>query len=369
MNAALVLQSEHTSYRGLDSRLEERVEKDVRNLCGLFVNVIDKKVYVLYQTAKEFLIPKDDPDSRMNQIQHIWKACLYPSVSHSIIFQICIRYLLFAEFEIHPLGPDGDLSAYLREHIFLDYSAANWASHFRASDVRDNAAIEPLLRNCDPGSGSCRTWFRIYWERAQMGILENFITLMVISYFGIERIVKHLLKNADVDLNTVDGTYQRSVFSWASEHGFGEVVKLLIKVAKIRWKGTGKLPFSKGSKVDARDKYGRTSYHMLLGMAIHPSPSSWSRQKPAPPPEDKIGGTPISYALCTGQEAVVSLLMNGTDTDSAEEIRQRLLKSAAREEYEAVVERLLDNGADIETKIAIVRHRSPGPSRTNPKLW
>lgn len=36
---------------------EKRIQDSIRSLCGLFVTVVDKKVYLLHQTAKEFLVP------------------------------------------------------------------------------------------------------------------------------------------------------------------------------------------------------------------------------------------------------------------------------------------------------------------------
>ncbi|KAL1982660.1 hypothetical protein VTN96DRAFT_1030 [Rasamsonia emersonii] len=39
-----------------DVESEKRVEEKIRNICGLFVNIVESRVYLIHQTAKEFLI-------------------------------------------------------------------------------------------------------------------------------------------------------------------------------------------------------------------------------------------------------------------------------------------------------------------------
>ncbi|KAH7124515.1 hypothetical protein EDB81DRAFT_600754, partial [Dactylonectria macrodidyma] len=56
MDLALALRQNHRSYKDLDSRPEERFGRYVRDLCGLFVTITDSKIYLLHQTAKEFLV-------------------------------------------------------------------------------------------------------------------------------------------------------------------------------------------------------------------------------------------------------------------------------------------------------------------------
>ncbi|KAH7124341.1 ankyrin repeat-containing domain protein [Dactylonectria macrodidyma] len=351
MDLALALQENHRSYKDLDGRPEARFGRYVRDLCGLFVTITDSKIYLLHQTAKEFLVPKHDPDPRGDHDnQLIWKSSLQPPESHRILFQICIWHLLFTEFETHPLDEnlDGKASHYLRDHVLLDYSATNWAAHFRASGIEDNAVIATLLRICDARSGCCMTWFRIYWASTHTGFPQDFTTLMIASYFGLEQIVKLQLRIDDVEVDSRDGTYQRSALSWASENGFDGVVKLLIKGPNIRFKDIAKLSFWKGAEVDARDRYGRTplSYaawngHMAVVQLLVKAGARVDSK-------DEIGGTPISYALCSGQGAVASRLMKGAQVDSVDKISQELLLSAAEKGHEAIVKRLLDNGAATE---------------------
>lgn len=63
MDLALALQQHHKSYKDLDQRPSDRFKKYIRDLCGLFINIKDGKIYLLHQTAKEFLVPRGYRDS------------------------------------------------------------------------------------------------------------------------------------------------------------------------------------------------------------------------------------------------------------------------------------------------------------------
>lgn len=74
MNFALTLQAHHQSYADLDLKTDERFSEIVRDLCGLFVTVVNGSIYLLHQTAKEFLVPHGQaisPESIPKNLQ--WK--------------------------------------------------------------------------------------------------------------------------------------------------------------------------------------------------------------------------------------------------------------------------------------------------------
>jgi hypothetical protein len=48
-----------TSEDDIQLEEEESFRKKIENLCGLFVSVIDQKLYLIHQTAKEFLIKRN----------------------------------------------------------------------------------------------------------------------------------------------------------------------------------------------------------------------------------------------------------------------------------------------------------------------
>ncbi|CAG9984015.1 unnamed protein product, partial [Clonostachys byssicola] len=350
MNVALALKKNHTCYSDLHLMPELRFRDYITDLCGLFVTVINSKIYLLHQTAKEFLVRKSDSNPRRERLT--WKYSLSLPESHRILSQICIWHLLFTEFETHPLSVnlDGDLegevSRYLHGHVFLDYSATNWAAHFRLSDKGNDVETRDLVwQICDPSSRRFRTWFRIYCASVQMDFSEDITRLIIASHFGLDQIVKSLIDMDDIEIDAVDGTYHFSALFWASLNGFAGIVKLLIEGSMLP---SDLRIFEKGADVNKMDRYGRTplSYASLNGHmdVINLLTDAGARVDS----KDEFGGTPVSYALCCGHTAVADQLMKGAQIDSVDKILQDLLFSTAEKGEDLIVERLLENGAAIE---------------------
>lgn len=136
------------------------------------------KLYLFHQTAKEFLVSTHNSDPRETETNHLlWKSSLRPAESHRVLCMICIWHLLFTEFVTHPL--DGwsldqkEVSDYIDEHVFLEYSTTCWAAYFRPSGIKDGVVVDSLQRICDADSARCFTWFTIYWRSTHTGFIED----------------------------------------------------------------------------------------------------------------------------------------------------------------------------------------------------
>ncbi|KAK1765324.1 ankyrin repeat-containing domain protein [Phialemonium atrogriseum] len=343
----------HRSYGDLDLKPEDRFRDSVRDICGLFVTIIDSRIYLLHQTAKEFLVHDKEYSPKAAHTHLKWKHSLLPRESHRILAKICIWHLLLVEFETHPLDENGLLSEYLEDHIFLDYSARHWASHILGSEIETQDALAQSIRRlCDVSSSRCLTWFRVYWASTNTEFPDGFTTLMIASYFGLRTVVKSLLETDGSDLDTRDDKYERSALSWAAGNGFDAVVKLLVKGAAISLKGL-KLPFRKRAKVDLEDRDGRTPLSYAVWNGNVAVVKLLLRAGAGANREDQIGGTPLSYAICGGDEEVIKqLLKKGTQVGvrSEDSISKELLLSAAKMGHRGVVELLLEKGADTEAR-------------------
>ncbi|KAN0081080.1 Ankyrin repeat-containing domain protein [Elaphomyces granulatus] len=358
LSKTLTIRGNHRSYSDVDLKSEDRFRETIRNICGLFVTIIDSRIYLLHQTAKEFLVQNNleiHPESFHGDLK--WRHSLRPADSHRVLTEICIQYLLFAEFEANPLENDAMLSQYNMSHVFLDYSAKNWASHVCESYIEvDDVATQSMLRLCDTSSKRCLTWFRIYWASTNTDFPKGFTGLMIASYFGLAAVVKHLLELYSIDLDSQDGTYGRSAISWAAGNGFDVVVELLIKGISHRLNGI-KLPFRKKAKVDSVDRYGRTPLVYAVWNGHVAVVKRLLRAGARINAADDIGGTALSYAVCSGHNEVLTLLFKkGTDTGSEDDTRMALLLSAAEKDHEVVVKLLLETGKiDLELKDRIGR--------------
>lgn len=93
---------------GLES---SQIEKKLRRLCGLFVFINNSKIYLIHQTAREFLVKK----SGSNSVNYLYSWTLTDTEDQMAV--ICLRYLLMEDLE------HGDEDSCSKIRSFLDYSA------------------------------------------------------------------------------------------------------------------------------------------------------------------------------------------------------------------------------------------------------
>jgi hypothetical protein len=332
---------DHKSYKDLDLDDEARFESTVRNTCGLFVTVIDQKVYLIHQTAKEFLVAK-------NKVFDGWKHSLDPVESELVIGRTCITYLMFTDFDDKLVNDttsnDFAIQKQTESHGYLDYAAQFWAMHYQKSQERANSKIiQSALKICDPRSRRFRICFHAYWKMAprfwpRYWPNTQFISSMTIaSYFGHNTVVKQLLESgkADVDLKDKDG---RTPLSYAAENGHEAVVKLLLDTEQLEAdSGYDRTPLSYAAE------NGNESVFKLLLVTGKADVDS----------KDKFGGTPLLYAAMNGNEAVAKLLLETckADVDSKDQIGQTPLTHAAINGNENMVKLLLEKGQpNIDSK-------------------
>ncbi|KAI0441365.1 hypothetical protein F4803DRAFT_419066 [Xylaria telfairii] len=159
--------------------LTGRFRRKVRDLCGLFVIIVDSKVYLLHQTAREFLLRKQLGDHKLQ-----WGGSFRLQESNHILATICVKYL---HTVINDLSND-------ENQAFLDYSTQNWASHFRdASDQVDGALQQLSLQLCDPTSRLCIAWVKRFQATTAAAFPEEPTALILASYFGLYKLAARVL--------------------------------------------------------------------------------------------------------------------------------------------------------------------------------
>ncbi|RPA93061.1 hypothetical protein L873DRAFT_1816633, partial [Choiromyces venosus 120613-1] len=162
MNVAFKIKREHNSIKDLGD-LPEGFERTVKNLCGLFVRVIDSKIYL-------FLIKKSSPGHRN------WQYTLCPEDSNFIMTDICISYLSLEEFVSDPLVLEGLFDYYLWKYAFLDYAARHWTDHFRDLKDQQMELFECFL-----------TWLQGSYECP-----KDWTHLMIASWLGQETVGRNI---------------------------------------------------------------------------------------------------------------------------------------------------------------------------------
>ena len=200
MNIALAIETHHKSVKDLEPSLITAFGGAVKAFCGLFVRVIDNKIYLVHQTAKEYLVQGSGTN---DSSAGVWKHSLNSVESNSVIANTCVRYLLLADFETNPLVVDfeswkrqEEVNLYTNRHTFLDYAAKHWADHFREAQTKPEAELqESAMKVCNTKSKIFSTWFQIYWAAfGSPSEYPKYLTnLMAASYLGLEVLVQLLL--------------------------------------------------------------------------------------------------------------------------------------------------------------------------------
>ncbi|MCJ1371085.1 hypothetical protein MMC20_002300 [Loxospora ochrophaea] len=344
MNVALKIEDSHTSVEDLDIEPEKSFQTKVKNLCGLFISVFDSRIYLIHQTAKEFLVSGRVYTNPTNSIEFgNWKHSLNPSKSNLILAKACITYLLFTVFESDSLIPkeEDGMIAYVNQYIsrfpFLAYAADYWAAHLREAEVKDGTLIESTaFKICDTRSARFKLWWSIF--HLPIGFLslfdESSNNLSIGSYFGLELVVQLLLeKGASTDSKD---SYGETPLSHAASEGHEAVVQLLLE---------------KGASVDSKNEHGQTplllaaleGYEAVVRLLLEKGASIDSK--------DEDGQTPLSQAAFKGHEAVVQLLLEkGANIDSEDNNDQTPLLHTVLRGHEVVVQQLLKKGASVDSK-------------------
>lgn len=359
MAVALAITENHRSCSDLEAELlsPKVLRRTIREACGLFVTIVHSRIYLLHQTAREFLVQPLSSESVDSAESLAWHHSLCLMESNRVLSEICISYLLLADFAQPVINPDPDQSD--GQYILLDYSAKNWAGHFRQAHAKTRKSTVSLAsRLCDTNLQVCSAWFQRFWTSIGSEYPEGFSPLMLASYFGLRQVVDLLLKAKNSNITSRDATYGRSALSWASENGHATVVESLLhqvpkyKVVLRDWSSM------LSTIINAKDILDRTP---LLYASIHGHTSIVEMliEKGANVNcEDGYGQTPLAWAVHNGNETTVELLLQrGAKHDSkAKRLESKdskgrtALLRAAGHGHEAVATMLVERGADIEAK-------------------
>ena len=220
----------------------------IKNICGLFVSVHDGKLFLIHQTAREFLIKRPGSAS-----MHKWKECLEMAAAHGTMSRICLDYLNFQDVTGNHRSQDdesyirgrqlceGVLVSYgpLRDDpafpAFLPYAANNWVYHYTSQPAelaRDSQEAAKRLCNASSPQGY---WLLVCFATRHLGYSKG-TELMLASLLGLTDVVKDFLSEG-ADVNAQSGGHGSALYA-ASEGGHGQIVQILLdKGANVNAQG------------------------------------------------------------------------------------------------------------------------------------
>lgn len=211
-----------------------RFHEKIRTLCGLFVFVHDGYVYLIHQTAEEFLLAK----GQERDLVYHWKHSLHRAECERIMANACIRYLLLKDFESLHRSGDKDL-VYGRlscpdgvEYGFYEYSLGSWVDHFREARVdQDHCLVEMVLRLYDSQLESVREfgirrWVPALPDRCSGGVARRdreASSLYRAIFYEHWAAARRMISMGHPDIEMVDSCHATPLH-WAASSSCGAMV-------------------------------------------------------------------------------------------------------------------------------------------------
>ncbi|KAL6703253.1 hypothetical protein ACN47E_010041 [Coniothyrium glycines] len=257
-----------------------RFREYLRDLCGLFVVVVDGNVYLLHQTAREFLLRPAKPDpcqGKEGSQLYVWKQSIDLVESNSFLAKICIKYLLSCLAQ--------------GNQTLLDYSTVNWIGHYQQSSANIRTQLAGEARDLCSSPETCNQWLGVYTKDEHRYLPSTDSPLCIAAYFGLLEAVQLLL----------------------SEHGHNPSNKESRKKSK-----RGR---SRASKTNVSTEVPFKSF--LKKLSHKPSPPTLEKEISTETSlaayvntvDSKEGRTPLFWAVSGGHEAVVKLLLDTGEVD------------------------------------------------------
>ncbi|KAK2788475.1 hypothetical protein FQN53_003621 [Emmonsiellopsis sp. PD_33] len=333
---------------------EDRFRNSIREICGLFVTIVDSKIYLLHQSAREFLIYKH-AEALHPSLK--WKGSLRPTDSDLTLATACTYYFMYMLPRISASKPSNvsDILKCRDLYPFSRYSAQNWSLHVRRACIEGDAALFPsVVELIDPRRDDIRRVFGEIMKYEHNRDIDSFIArhidiasfspLLRASFFGFAGVAEQLLRDKKIDVNQRDRV-GRSALCWAAINGHEEIVKLLVSArpqsSSTYW------PFKQRIKVDMLDHHKISPLsHAARRGHVNVVKILLETLKVNPNARNSYGWTPLHWAAICGHEGVVKLLLDIREVNPAcqNHIGWTPLHFAAKGGYEGIMKILLDTG-------------------------
>lgn len=375
VNIALTLATQKascTSHKALEQDLwpQQNFKSTVRNMCGLFVTIHDGKVFLIHQTAREFLVRSTElPESQSGK----WQGYLDMATAHCTMSQICLDYLNFDDLgsiSVDQLDQDDCTQQGDKPCSLLDYAALNWVFHYYVSQDSERAkdSLSAAKNLCNVSLPQHSYWFEIYCDSSDL-VSEDWTSLGISSLLGLKYVAESFL-NEGADVNAPGGAYGNAL-QVASYQGHDQMVQILLdKGADINTQGDHhsnalytasyrghdqmvQILLDKGADINAQ---GNSHFDNALQVAIFGGYNQIVQmlldEGADINAQGGFYGNALQAAISGGHniQMVQMLLDKGADVNAQGGRYGNALQAASYRGHNQIVQMLLDQGADINAQ-------------------
>jgi ankyrin repeat protein len=348
MNIALAIMPSHRGSTELEAELRFPCENYLKSLCGHFIRIIRSNIYLVHQTAREFLLQQEVGEAPLPI--GLWQHSMLMHESQQVLLDICVLYLFLHEPEKGKNAQSLVTASkrkklfleYVNEGNFLDYTAKQWPVHFNLSAVEtDGERMNKCLRLCDPEFPGFYNWMRFHpgflldksrWDN----LLRPELQLHVATLLSLEPMVSRLLSGVPLNVNACDRN-QRTALHLAAEVQSLGIVKLLLKEAKIN--------------VNATDDDKYTPLHIAVKQGSLEITKTLLEHGAEVDREDYMSNSALHLAVTVQSMNIVELLLQHDANVNAQNKHEITpLHLATKAQLLGISKLLLDNGANVNAK-------------------
>lgn len=314
---------------------EDHLRDNIRQWCGLFLFFDDSRIYLIHQTAKEFLIRNVYEAIPSNG----WKYSLDLTGVERTMAEVCIqllssedlpKHLYLSDVPIHSAESGLKSTDPGLRHLedFLRYSAEHWPSHVRNTGVKsDDPLIKQVLPLYDMKIELYHLWFPLFWHTLKGKIPRpKWTKIHLAAFLDHAMVLKTILQTSSLNLDALDDQ-GRTALIWAAIRGHLDIAVLLLE---------------HGANVDAAGRFG-TALHYASRRGNYEIVRLLLETKADVNASGK-NGTVFQAALASDQTEIAKLLISYDVDLNMESTRGYPIQLAAEEGNIEILRVLLDKG-------------------------
>ncbi|KAH8747004.1 ankyrin repeat protein [Hyaloscypha finlandica] len=160
MSIALAIEPAHSTFKDLEDDIVHNFEERVKALCGNFIRIIRSTIYLVHQTAREFLLcDKTMLRLQLNQNLGQWQHSILLRDANRMLLELCVHYLTFLGIKINFAELDS-FDHTLYAHLFVEYAGKYWTYHYIEASLRSNDSLQyRCVQLCNPNAPGFARWY------------------------------------------------------------------------------------------------------------------------------------------------------------------------------------------------------------------
>ncbi|KAK5956219.1 hypothetical protein OHC33_002794 [Knufia fluminis] len=322
------------------------LERQIRNWCGLFVFIQHSTLFLIHQTAKEFLLSHS---LNFSPVPGMWRASLTSTQVETEMMKLCITYLFVTQHAIKAHETDQRaeerMDGQAQEEVphdanyqvnFFEYCAEYWAAHLQDETIaKDHLILSRILALYDPESDMFRSWFNHFWKVSMASETPHMSSQHIAAFNGHKSVMEYLYQRRHFALDARDST-GRTALHWAAERGNLDVSEwLLHKRAEVNAVGG---PWRHALQAACHSGHEKV-VQILLDKGANVNAQGGTHS------------TALQAASSAGHEAIVKILLDKNANVNVQGGKYgSALQAASWGGHVKVVRMLLNDGADVNAR-------------------